>query len=79
VKLAIVVNGAVVGQTLANLYRTDLTEAGFGDGHCSFRFTLPQSLSPEIGHRIEVRRESDWSLLHGGPVTLRWRPTPPLP
>jgi hypothetical protein len=67
VRLAIVVNGAVIGQTVANRYRADL---GFGDGHCSFRFALPQSLSPDVGHRIEVRRESDWSPLTGGCVML---------
>ena len=69
VMLAIVVNGAVVGQTFADRYREDLKSAGF-DGHCSFHFILPQPLSPELSHRIEVRRESDWTLLHGGPVTL---------
>jgi hypothetical protein len=31
----------------------------------------PKACPPEIGHRIEVRRESDWSLLYGAPVTLR--------
>jgi hypothetical protein len=70
VRLAILVNGAVIGQTVADSYRADLAEAGFGDGHCSFRFDLPHGLSSDVGHRIEVRRESDWSLLRGGPVTL---------
>ena len=67
VKLAILVNGAVVGQTVADRYRAGL---GFGDGHCSFRFDLPHGLSPDVSHRIEVRRESDWSPLIGGCVTL---------
>jgi len=66
--LAIVVNGAVIGRTLADGHRPDLAAAGVGD--CGFRFVLPQALSPELGHRIEVRRESDWSLLAGAPVTL---------
>lgn len=70
VLLAIVVNGAVVGQTHADCYRGDLKDAGFRDGYCSFHFVLPQPLSPGLSHRIEVRRESDWTLLHGGPVTL---------
>jgi hypothetical protein len=69
VPLAIVINGAVVGQTVADRYRADLAVAGIG--RCSFRFVLPQGLSPEVSHRIEVRRESDWSLLHGGPILLK--------
>jgi hypothetical protein len=70
VMVAIVVNGAVVGQTFADGYREDLKRAGIGGGYCSFHFVLPQALSPEVSHRIEVRRVSDWTLLHGGPVTL---------
>jgi hypothetical protein len=70
VMVAVVVNGAVVGQTFADSYRDDLKKTGIGDGHCSFHFVLPQPLSPELSHRIEVRRASDWTLLHGGPVTL---------
>ena len=72
VRLAILVNGAVVGETLADRARADLRSNGLGD--CGFRFILPQALSPALGHRIEVRRESDWSLLHGGPVMLRPAP-----
>ena len=70
VMVAVVVNGAVVGQTFADSYREDLKKTGIGDGRCSFHFVLPQPLSPELNHRIEVRRASDWTLLHGGPVTL---------
>lgn len=69
VRLAVVVNGAVVGQTLANRARADLKSSGLGD--CGFRFMLPHPLAPELGHRIEVRRESDWTLLTGASVTLK--------
>jgi hypothetical protein len=69
VRLAVVINGAVVGQTLANRPRGDLERSGLGD--CGFRFTLPQPLSSELGHRIEIRRESDWSLLTDASVTLK--------
>ena len=72
VRLAIVVNGAVVGQTLADRARGDLGNSGLGN--CGFHFTLPQPLSAELGHRIEVRRESDWSLLTGASVTLKPAP-----
>jgi hypothetical protein len=69
VRLAILVNGAVIGQTLANRRRADLKASGLGD--CCFRFALPQPLPREVSHRIEVRRESDWSLLHCGSVLLK--------
>ncbi|HEX4505309.1 MAG TPA: Hint domain-containing protein [Alphaproteobacteria bacterium] len=71
-RLAILVNGAVIGDTLADRRRADLKASGLGD--CGFRFVLPLPLSPELAHRIEVRRESDWSLLHGGPVLLAAAP-----
>jgi hypothetical protein len=67
VKLAVIVNGAVVGRTVADRYRAGL---GVGDGRCCFRFDLPHGLSPDVSHRIEVRRVSDWSLLTGGRATL---------
>jgi len=59
----------VVGQTLADRTRADLKLSGLGE--CGFQFMLPQPLSPELSHRIEVRRESDWTLLTGAPVTLK--------
>jgi hypothetical protein len=48
--------------------------AGAGHWRCGFRFALPQGLSPDVGHRIEVRRESDRSLLPGERVTLELEP-----
>ena len=70
VALAVVVNGAVVGRTVAGRYRADLAAAGIGDGRCGFRFDLPRGLSPTVSHCVEVRRESDWTLLRGAPVLL---------
>jgi hypothetical protein len=61
--LAILVNGAVVGQVIADRYRADLEAAGIGDGRHAFSFAMPGGLAPDIGHRIEVRREVDWSLV----------------
>jgi O-antigen biosynthesis protein len=65
VPLAILVNGAVIGQIVADRYRADLEAAGIGDGRHAFTFMLPKGLNPDADHRIEVRREADWSLLHG--------------
>ncbi|HEX4507532.1 MAG TPA: Hint domain-containing protein [Alphaproteobacteria bacterium] len=60
--LAILVNGAVVGRVVADRYRADLEAAGVGDGRHGFSFVLPKGLAAG-DHRIEVRREIDWSLL----------------
>jgi len=65
VPLAILVNGAVVGRMVADRYRPDLAAAGIGDGRHAFSFVLPKGLDGDAGHRIEVRREVDWSLLPG--------------
>jgi hypothetical protein len=70
-KLAILVNGAVVGRTVADRYRADIEGVGIGDGRCAFRFELPHPLTRDIGHCIEVRHDDDWSLLHHGRVSLR--------
>jgi len=65
VPLMVLLNGAVVGQIIADRYRADLKSAGIGDGRHAFSFVLPKGLSPDTDHRIEVRREIDWSLLGG--------------
>jgi len=70
VSLVVLVNGAVIGRLLADRYRPDLKAAGIGDGRHGFRFTLPKGLAADITHRIEVRREIDWSPLVGVPVIL---------
>jgi len=70
IALAILVNGAVVGRAVADRHRPDLEAAGIGDGRHGFRFRVPRGLSPNAGHSIEVRRESDWSLLDGAPALL---------
>jgi hypothetical protein len=59
--LAILLDGAVIGQVVADRYRPDLEAAGIGDGRHGFSFALPKGLPHDVGHRIEVRREVDWS------------------
>ncbi|HEX4507613.1 MAG TPA: Hint domain-containing protein, partial [Alphaproteobacteria bacterium] len=66
VTLAVLVNGAVVGRAVADRYRADLKAAGIGDGRHGFRFVLPKGLVGGIGHKVEIRREIDWSLLDDG-------------
>jgi hypothetical protein len=35
-----------------------------------FRFAIPTGFWPEIRHRIDVRREGDWTLLPGSGLAL---------
>jgi hypothetical protein len=63
VALAVLVNGAVVGSCVADRYRADLKAAGLGDGCHAFSFVLPKGLETGADHRIEVRRQVDWSPL----------------
>ncbi|TXN43880.1 hypothetical protein FV233_16875 [Methylobacterium sp. WL7] len=57
--LDIVVDGAVVALAYADRYRADLKAAGIGDGGHAFDLVLPQPLTPDTTHTIEVRRSAD--------------------
>jgi hypothetical protein len=48
-----------LGSVLACDYRADLQAAGFGRGRCSFLFTAPITLTPDILHTVSVRRAAD--------------------
>jgi hypothetical protein len=70
VRLAVIDNGVVIGRVVADRHRADLEKAGIGDGCHSFSFLIPAGLSESCRHEIEVRRESDWTLVAGSPVTI---------
>jgi len=59
VSLDILSGGRRIGHVLANLYRQDVAEAGYGDGYQGFEFQLPAG----IAGAIEVRRSADGALL----------------
>lgn len=44
-KLRAFLDNEVVGETVADLYRPDLHQVGFGDGHCGFDMSFVRSLS----------------------------------
>ena len=69
--LDISLNGVVIAQTLANLYRADLAEAGLGSGNHGFSVALPKPLSRSQQGRVEVRRSSDQALLMRASHMLR--------
>ena len=66
VSLLIKVDGKVTARTLANLYRSDLENAGIGSGRYGFALKL-EGVSPLEPHRIEVVRENDEAPLPGTP------------
>ena len=59
VSLDICADGRRIGRVLANLFRADVVEAGYGDGYQGFEFALPAG----IAGTIEVRRSIDGTLL----------------
>ena len=66
--LDIYVSGRLIGQTLANRYRSDLKRAGLGSGRHSFEFTPPAELAfaPEA---VVVRRSLDGAMLECAALT----------
>lgn len=58
-----------VGQTLANRYREDLRQAGFGSGHHGFEFAIPTGLAfgPAA---VSVRRAIDVARLPVLPASV---------
>ena len=67
VAVEIVLDGAVIGRTLANRYRRDLAVAGYGNGRHGFAFALPEPLAPEQGHIVAARRADDGAELEQSP------------
>jgi hypothetical protein len=61
--LDLVVDGVIVGQTLANRYRADLLRGGFGSGNHAFSMRWPTPLTPQQLQTAQVRRSSDHAVL----------------
>lgn len=65
------VDGSTVAVVRAELPRSDLADAGFGDGCHGFRVALPDGTLTAPSHELRaVLVESDWEL-PGSPVTIR--------
>ena len=73
VVLRILIDGVVMGTTLAGGFRPDLAAQGIGDGHHGFTFAIPGGLSGPR-HRIEVQRASDGAPLDRSPLVLQLEP-----
>jgi len=63
--LDVLVDGVLVAQTLAGLYRGDLEHAGLGSGRHGFAVRLPAGIA---GGVLEVRRSADGALLGRAPL-----------
>ena len=53
--LELVEDGVVLAETVADLYRQDLADAGKAGGSCMFRFAIPAVLRDGRSHAIELR------------------------
>lgn len=53
--LELVEDGVVLAETVADLYRQDLADAGKAGGSCMFRFAIPPVLRDGRSHAIELR------------------------
>ncbi len=86
VVLRVVVNGAVLGEVVADQERLDLRAVNEGDGRHAFSFTIPGGLTLGRRHLVEVQRAADGQDLRNSPMvvepaalTLPTAPVPPTP
>jgi hypothetical protein len=70
VEVEILVDGGVIGRTVANKRRADVKAAGFGHGRYGFELELPVKLSPYESHDVSVRIVGSDATLGGSPQTL---------
>ena len=70
ISVVIVDNGAEIARIVADGYRPDLQEAGFGNGCHSFSYAVPGGLAADVEHEIAVCIAGDWMALPGSPVSL---------
>jgi glycosyltransferase involved in cell wall biosynthesis len=70
VAVQILDNGVLVGRVLANRFRQDLKNAGYGEGMHGYKLDIPGGLSPLARHVLQVQRESDAKELPGSPQVL---------
>ena len=70
VMLRVVVDGAVLGEVVANLERPDLRAVGEGDGCHAFSFTIPGGLTAGMRHVVEVQRVVDGQALRNSPMSV---------
>ncbi|MCB8878771.1 hypothetical protein ACELLULO517_00885 [Acidisoma cellulosilytica] len=50
-------NGEVIGETVADLYRPDLHQVGLGDGHCGFEMSFGRALTESQLPFVKIKPE----------------------
>lgn len=70
----VVVDGAVVATTVADLFRQDLLDAGIGDGTFAFEVDLASLMSTDARHQLLIQvqdsQTGQWVDLAGTPTSL---------
>jgi hypothetical protein len=65
------IEGSTVHATaLANIYRENVKNAGFGTGNYGFSFALPASLKDGMAHVLSVRVQGSSTILNSSPKTI---------
>jgi hypothetical protein len=70
VNIDIVADGNVVGQVVADVFRSDLQAAGKGNGRHGFNTPVPKSLLDNVTHSISLRVTGTTFTLSGSPKPL---------
>lgn len=55
IRLQVFVEGKLLGECVADRLRPDLRDAGMGDGHCAFSFTIPVQTTVEDFSTVRLR------------------------
>ena len=66
------IDGQVAGRTPAEIYRHDLQQLGFGDGHAGFRVEFPPTFFNGDEREVKVRIVETGTLLTEIPIKLRF-------
>ena len=78
VTVRILADGSEIWQGVANMLRTDVKSAGYGDGTSGFWVVLGKLVTPGEPHEIRVQardgQAGPWTDLHGTPRTITCRP-----
>jgi hypothetical protein len=70
VTLQVYIDGQLVGECVNNIFRQDLADAGYGNGHCAFSFTVPEDLEVEEWKSCMLRVCGSPLFMLGGEVTV---------
>ena len=79
VEIELLIDGVAVGRGMADGYRSDLEEAGFGQGRHAFRIAIPAVFQDGQLHAVAIRLDTETLLLPLEPEQVLGHPPPPGP